>query len=162
MYALSNPFPAKPSIVFSAQKPFYSELFLLVIRYFLVLLSSNLSSSDVNKNKGGTEAAPLRISAFDTMLFVCECCLCLSEFSVSVCVCFSVYICVCVRVYLYFWCLCLSTSLFVCLHLAVELVSVFVCLHLSLSVSVYICLYIFALISVYTCHCSFSVFTRCT
>ena len=24
-YALSNPFPSKPSIVFSAQKPFYSQ-----------------------------------------------------------------------------------------------------------------------------------------
>ena len=40
-YVLSNPFPSKPSIVFLAQKPFYSQ-FLLVISYFFVLLSSSL------------------------------------------------------------------------------------------------------------------------
>ena len=63
MRVLSNPFPSKPSIVFSPQKPFYSQpnyaSWWLVARgaYFEEF---SLSSLDVNKKKGVTETAPLR------------------------------------------------------------------------------------------------------
>ena len=58
--------PSKPSIVFSFQNPFYSQpLFLLVnvvvvvvvVVYFKAILL--VASSDVNKNKGLAEIAPL-------------------------------------------------------------------------------------------------------
>ena len=59
-YVLSNPFPPKPPIVFSPYRHAVSlTVFPLVIRYFSVLILSNLvKSPDVNKNKGVAEMAP--------------------------------------------------------------------------------------------------------
>ena len=57
-YVLSNLFSSKPSIVFSPQKPFYSQSnysFWWLGIFFLALISSNFP--DVNKTKGVSETA---------------------------------------------------------------------------------------------------------
>ena len=71
---LSNPFPSKPSIVFSPYKPFYTVSLIVPLgdKVFLVLISSNLVNRVPRRKQKVAERAPLTFSLRSCLALVYE------------------------------------------------------------------------------------------
>ena len=141
-YVMSNPFPSKPSIVFLAQKPFYSQpnyssWWLGFLCVFLLTNLVNRVPRYKHKQRSGWDSLGILLFVFMVSVFV---------FTVSPClsVCLSDWLTDCLWIFLFlsvclsFTCLSLFFSMCVWVFLILVLIACLwtrLCLSVSLSVS---------------------------